>query len=370
VTALDAAGNESGWSNEVAAVPHLTIGWANLQWPPTMTHTISATNRTDTAYGQVWIDGVTSQPGPTPSLRAQLGFGPGGSNPIGNAEWQWVEAAFNTDAGNNDEFMASLLPDDVGDYDYLYRYSTTNGRAWLYADLAGPFILAPVDPGDLTVNPSGDAAAPDVPTGLAVVEASPTAISLEWNDNAGDPTLFGYEVGRALVDGGPYTVIALVTANEFTDATVTEGEEYFYAVRAVDLSFNRSLFSDDVSAIAEARTVSLEFNVTVPASTDGTGRSVYIAGTLNLLDGGLPEWNPGATALTRVDETHWTITLTGKEGVQIQYKYTLGDWDHVEKDAACGEIANRMLILSYGATGTQTVNDTVDNWRNVAPCGN
>ena len=43
-----------------------TIGWANLQWPPTMTHTISAVNRTDNVYGQVWIDGATSQPGPTP----------------------------------------------------------------------------------------------------------------------------------------------------------------------------------------------------------------------------------------------------------------------------------------------------------------
>ena len=28
------------------------------------------------------------------------------------------------------------------------------------------------------------------------------------------------------------------------------------------------------------------------------------------------------------------------------------------------------LTLSYGSTGTQTVNDTVLNWRNVPPCGN
>ncbi|MFN8632049.1 MAG: glycoside hydrolase family 13 protein [Chloroflexota bacterium] len=60
VTANDAAGNRSDFSNEVNGLPHLAIGWANLQWPPTMTHTISAVTRTDTAYGQVWIDGVTS----------------------------------------------------------------------------------------------------------------------------------------------------------------------------------------------------------------------------------------------------------------------------------------------------------------------
>ena len=36
----------------------------------------------------------------------------------------------------------------------------------------------------------------------------------------------------------------------------------------------------------------------------------------------------------------------------------------------CGEIGNRQLTLAYGTSGTQNVNDTVLNWRNVAPCGN
>ncbi len=71
-----------------------------------------------------------------------------------------------------------------------------------------------------------------------------------------------------------------------------------------------------------------------------------------------------------VDATHWTITLHGLEAAQLQYKYVLGDGNFVDKDAACGELNNRLLTLSYGSTGTQTVNDTVLNWRNVAPCGN
>src|SRR6266536_4360381 len=90
VRALDSAGNESAASNEISALPHLVIGWANIQWPPSMNHTISAVNRTDNVYGQVWIDGVTNQPGEAPSLRAQLGLGPDGSNPDGNAAWDWV----------------------------------------------------------------------------------------------------------------------------------------------------------------------------------------------------------------------------------------------------------------------------------------
>ena len=60
----------------------------------------------------------------------------------------------------------------------------------------------------------------------------------------------------------------------------------------------------------------------------------------------------------------------GLETTQLEYKYALGDWEHVEKDGSCGEIANRTLTLSYGSSGTQAVNDTVQNWRDVAPCGN
>ena len=79
---------------------------------------------------------------------------------------------------------------------------------------------------------------------------------------------------------------------------------------------------------------------------------------------------PGRYSLTRVDPTHWTITFTGKESTALEYKYTLGDWEHVEKDGACGEISNRLLTLSYGANGTQIVNDVIPNFRNVLPCGN
>ena len=94
---------------------------------------------------------------------------------------------------------------------------------------------------------------------------------------------------------------------------MVEGATYYYVVRSIDTSFNRSGDSSEVPATAALRTVTVVFNVTVPATTDGTGRSVYIAGTLSRLDGGLPDWNPGGVVLTRVDATHWTITLTGKE---------------------------------------------------------
>jgi glycosidase len=371
VTALDDHGNESGFSNEASALPHLVIGWANLQWPPTLTHTVSTTNRTANVYGQVWIDGETNKPGQTPSLLAQLGFGPSGSNPNGNSAWNWVDASFNGNAGNNDEFLASLQPESVGSFDYAYRYSTTNGTSWIYADLDGIGNgYDPAQAGKLTVLSSGDTTAPTVPTGLNVLSASPAGIELAWDAIVGDASLYGYEVLRSASAGGPYTLIARVTGTSYVDTVVSEGATYYYVVRSLDQSFNRSTNSSEVTGTAQLRTVTLVINLTVPATTDATARNVYIAGFLDRLDGGLPQWNPGGVSLTRVDATTWTITFTGKESTAIEYKYTLGDWDHVEKDNVCGEIGNRTLTLSYGATGTQTVNDTVLNWRNVAPCGN
>ncbi len=81
VTASDSAGNESGYSNQASALPHLTIGWANLQWPPTLTHTLSPTDRTDDVYGQVWIDGVTDQPGAGARTAGPAGLRPRGQQP-------------------------------------------------------------------------------------------------------------------------------------------------------------------------------------------------------------------------------------------------------------------------------------------------
>ena len=370
VRALDATGNESRDSNEVAAIPHLTIGWANTQWPPSMEWTISTFTRTDSVYGQVWIDGVTNAPGPTDTLRAQLGFGAHGSDPAANVAWTWVEAAFNGDRGNNDEFVASMQPTATGSYDYAYRYTTDDGVSWTYADLDGIGDgYSAAQAGQLTVKPSSDTTPPGVPTGLHTTSASPSAIALAWNA-VSDADVAGYEVARATSDGGPFIVIGSPNAAAFTDTTVSSDTTYWYVVRAFDTSFNRSAYSDSVSATAALRTVHVVFHVTVPSTTDATARSVYLAGSLSVLDGGLPDWNPGGVILSRVDATHWIVQLSGREATEIQYKYTLGDWDHVEKGAACDEIANRTLTLSYGSTGTQDVYDSVLNWRNVVPCGN
>jgi hypothetical protein len=134
-----------------------------------------------------------------------------------------------------------------------------------------------------------------------------------------------------------------------------------YVVTAQDTSFNESAESPELATVAEKRVVQVTFTATVPDDTPA-GDTIYIAGDFQA-------WNPGATAMTRVDATHWTITLPFEDGAHPQYKYTRGTWDAVEKDAGCGEIPNRTMLVAFGSAGAQPVADAVVKWRDIAHCG-
>ena len=363
VRALDGPGNESANSNEARVVPSYTIGWANLQWPPTLDYTVSAATTTDTVYGQVWIDGVTNRPGPTPGLRAELGYGAQGSNPAG---WTtWVAMSFNVDAGNNDEYKGVLQPTVPGTYSYFTRYSTDGGANWTYGSLNGP---GTAQPGTLTVHPPADTTAPPAPANLHANGAGPTTVTLTW-DAVPAVDLFRYDVYRGTAAGGPYELVDSTDpdATSFTDEGLVTGTRYYYVVRAVDESANQSGPSNEANAVPLNREIQVTFVVTPPATTPATA-TLSIAGNQPQL---CNFCNPPHTVvLTKGGDGKWRITLAFQEGTSIEYKYTLGDWDHVEKDAACGEIANRAAQVAGGALPTQTIDNTVLNWRNVAPCGN
>lgn len=352
-------GLASGNSNEVSARPQHDLSnsgtsWFNLQWPPSITHTISTTTRTDSIYGQLWINGATDAPGPTAGILAQVGYGPSGSAP--QSGWTWSDMTFNAQAGNNDEFVGSLLPDAVGSFDYAVRYSADGGLQWWYADLNGPQRGGTLsNPGHLTVNASADTTAPATPAGLAVTATSASAISLTWAPNT-DADLAGYEVYREAVATPGYTKIASTTATSYSDTAVTAGTSYNYYVKAFDTSFNRSSASSSVLATAQLRYVDITFNVTLPAFTPAG--TVYIVGNIPELGG----WNPAAEATTGSGATR-TFVLHVLDGTAFEYKFTRGTWETVEKIAdGSGEITHQWTA-DYGMAGTQTVNVTVQNWR-------
>ncbi len=368
VKALDAAGNESDASNEASATPSYQIGWANLQWPPTLDYTVSAANTTDTVYGQVWIEGVTSQPGPTPGLIAQLGFGPQGSDP---RAWDtWTDMQFNTDVGNNDEYKGTMQPTRAGTYDYLARYSTDGGETWTYGDLDGTgdssFAQQTNDPGVMTVHPNADQTPPAAPTSLQAFNNGPSSVLLTWTASASSD-VYRYDVYRSTTSGGGYSEVGSTGASTttFTDTGLSTGTTYYYVVRAVDEANNVSDPSNEASATPSLRQIHVTFQVTVPPTTPSDA-TVYIAGDQPQLC----NWcSPQTVALTKTGTSQWSITMTFDEGTVVQYKYTLGTWDYVEKGASCEEISNRQVRVEGDSNGDQLVQDTVQNWRNVSPCG-
>ncbi|MBL7886706.1 MAG: T9SS type A sorting domain-containing protein [Flavobacterium sp.] len=155
IVAINAAGQSTGcpvWMFTTASQPTDTPDWANLQWPPTITITEGGS---DTVYGRVYEPSVTDAAGAGAGILAWVGISDLGDNSDPSGWTNWIPATYNTDSGNNDEYMASigstLAP---GTYYYATRY-TLNGGPYVYGGLNDGFWDAVSHPsGVLTVNPA------------------------------------------------------------------------------------------------------------------------------------------------------------------------------------------------------------------------
>ena len=349
----------SGPSNEVTALPAYTIDWANLQWPYSTTHTIGI-NPTENIYGQVYIEGVTELPGATTGLLAQVGYGPNNSDPRGNPGWIWSDARYTANSANNDEFFGSLIPENVGEFDYLYRYTTDGGLTWVYAYIDGPIPDGTYDPtnaGDLTVTPSTDLTPPSTPV-LSVADWSASSISLSWTAAIDNVEVYAYDIYRS-TDNITFNKIGRVMEPNltYTDTTVVTDQLYYYYIIALDTSFNPSLASNIVSQTAEAKLVYVTFEITVPDWTPGV---VYIVGGHPVVG----DWNPGAVPMTMVSDTMWAYSANILDGTSFEFKITRGNWETVMKGADGNEeLANLPITVDYGMDGTQLYEYTVLNWR-------
>ncbi len=110
-----------------------------------------------------------------------------------------------------------------------------------------------------------------------------------------------------------------------------------------------------VTEIAIGATITIR--VEVPDSTP-SGDLIYIAGDFQ-------SWNPGdpAYALTEQTDGSWEITLSLPDAIPIQYKFTRGSWQTVEKGSTGEEIPNRV----HTPQGTETINHVVANWADIQP---
>jgi predicted alpha/beta superfamily hydrolase len=99
------------------------------------------------------------------------------------------------------------------------------------------------------------------------------------------------------------------------------------------------------------------FDVTVPSTTPADA-TVYLAGDFQ-------GWSPGAAdwALARGAAGHWSCRATFAAGQPLQFKFTLGGWERVEKGAVGEELQNRLHVVR----GDTTLQLAVAAWADGAP---
>ncbi|HOZ23002.1 MAG TPA: choice-of-anchor D domain-containing protein, partial [bacterium] len=109
----------------------------------------------------------------------------------------------------------------------------------------------------------------------------------------------------------------------------------------------------------------ITFTVTTPPSTPATDM-IYLAGNFN-------SWDPGPAQagtdgqshdlpMIRTGDYRWHLVLPFPKSQALEYKFTRGSWDKVEKGPAGEEISNR--ILTAGESDASTT-DVVSAWADV-----
>lgn len=98
-----------------------------------------------------------------------------------------------------------------------------------------------------------DTVAPATPTGLAATAVDFNIINLVWDANS-ETDFDHYVIERALISGGPYTVIGTPSSNgtspsdPFQDVGLSASTTYYYRISAIDRSGNQSVPSSEVSS--------------------------------------------------------------------------------------------------------------------------
>ncbi len=114
---------------------------------------------------------------------------------------------------------------------YQWEKDGDKNQQWRFIPVDAPAeFIAPEPPADLTATPASE------------------SIKLEWKPGAGSDVT-GYNVYRKDSAGGDFMTIARNVKNtSFVDNTTTISGQYYYAVKAVDYSLNRSGYSAEASA--------------------------------------------------------------------------------------------------------------------------
>ena len=122
---------QAAWVNE-SNLP-AEADYAVLEFPGTFASGATSPS----VYGRIYEAGITESIGPNGVIIAEVGYGPTGTDPRNSAQWQWFPASFNSQVGNDDEYVGTLNFAANGTFSYAFRFSANGGIDFTAADLDG-----------------------------------------------------------------------------------------------------------------------------------------------------------------------------------------------------------------------------------------
>tara|TARA_R110001606_G_scaffold116332_1_gene245267 strand:+ start:983 stop:3964 length:2982 start_codon:yes stop_codon:yes gene_type:complete len=166
----------------------------------------------------------------------------------------------------------------------------------------------------------GDTTAPSV-VGSPSATAGQGSITLAWT-NPADKDFSNAEIYRADTTGGTYTAIASVSSghglpSSFVNGSLADNEDYFYKIKSVDYSGNKSGFSAIVSATTNAATLPARadngyvyYTVSqtsgTPANPSATDYDYDTASFSDLTD----DWQKNPPTVNGADGKFWASSFT------------------------------------------------------------
>jgi hypothetical protein len=186
-----------------------------------------------------------------------------------------------------------------------------------------------------------------------------------------DSITFSWDLPQQASDGDSASFYRIILNN--SENFLTTHRKYQYTDFTSELNNIKVYSYDDCgnqsssySEIKDLKSiVTITFRVIVPDFTP-SGDLIYISGTFNRWDPGISQTGVDGSDLnlpmTSAGGNKWQITLPFTAGETIEYKYTRGSWDNVEKGSQGEEIPNRMINVP-SINFTQM--DAVANWRDI-----
>jgi predicted alpha/beta superfamily hydrolase len=108
--------------------------------------------------------------------------------------------------------------------------------------------------------------------------------------------------------------------------------------------------------VLAADQVTVRFIVTPPAGTDSKAQ-VYLAGSLDAVG----QWKADGKAMSRQTDGSYLLELSLPKGQRLEFKFTRGTWQTVEKGAVGEELNNRVLDLKEDSVQRITIAKWADS---------